>query len=1140
MIIPGSSRGVRARWLLVGAMFLALSALFGADASLQRWSDAPTPPSFERIGTSQGLSHGQVWSILQDSRQQLWFGTDDGLNRYDGNRFTVFRHEGGKANSLGGNQINRLLEDRKGRLWIGTNDAGLSRLDLETMTFHSYPVSQEPGGEPFSKISALAEDAEGNLWIGSDEGLCLLSRDSMDSARPRFQRMPRGPDPASNIGGDSKYLPGTWVNCLFIDHQGTLWIGFQDIGLCRVKKGPTRGEYHFQHFAADPLRPDTSPPSTLRTINEDAAGVLWMGGDKTGLYRFLPDRGLFHRFLPMRSDAQSLSHAYVIKVIKDRTGLIWVGLDGGGINKMLPREHPDDPPRFQRFMHDSGNPRSLSTNATEALYEDRSGVLWVSCYMAGLNKLAMNPSRGVDRERQSVVNYRALSTNPASLSGNLANAFCEDRYGNLWIGIDQFGLNRVVPGSGQRPLRFEHFRAKGTPGSLPDDTIMELYLDSRRQLWTFGFEVGLIRIDQPSATAAPTFSAGLGGGGFGGILEDRAHRLWVTFGTPTFELGKYDSRQNKVLPFPLKRRGLPGLGFPGYLSMVEDKYGTLWLGGADALDRVNPDTGEIRRYHPGKLTCGLSSIDCNKVHIDRSGNLWVGTNGGGLVQSTLPPFGVEPQFTIYDKAMGLPSNVIMGILEDAEGQLWISTNLALCRFDPKHGKVIPFIWQAELENASFVRHACFQSPKGEMFFGSNQGFYVFHPANIQMNPIIPVVAITDLKLFNRSVQVGESFNGRKILARSITETQEITLTYSDAIFSLDFAVLHFVSPGRNQYAYVMEGLEQAWNQAGNQHSITYTTLPPGDYTFRVMGANCDGVWSQASTNLKIRVLQPWWHRWWFRLGTTIALAALAIVVIWMRLGALGRQNRLLENAVADRTKALARANEALLEQSLTDPLTGLRNRRFLGACMPEDVAKIQRMQRDAASNNLARMKVNIDMLFVMVDLDHFKLVNDQYGHQAGDMVLQQMGRILKTAARDSDTLVRWGGEEFLIVAKHTARADAPILPERIRAAVEAHLFDIGEANPIHCTCSVGFAIFPLLPNDVESYRWEQIVELADHCLYAAKHGGRNAWVGLVLDAAFSPEQPLPRDIPQLIKSQSLPLISSFQAPIRWEFKSGSL
>jgi diguanylate cyclase (GGDEF)-like protein len=399
------------------------------------------------------------------------------------------------------------------------------------------------------------------------------------------------------------------------------------------------------------------------------------------------------------------------------------------------------------------------------------------------------------------------------------------------------------------------------------------------------------------------------------------------------------------------------------------------------------------------------------------------------------------------------------------------------------------------------------------------------------------VAITDFKLFNRSVPVGESFNGRTILDRSITETQAITLTHGDAIFSLEFAVLHYLSPGKNQYAYVMEGLEPAWNQVGNQHSITYSTLPPGDYTFRVMGANCDGVWSQASTDLKIHVLPPWWKRWWFRLGTTITLAGLIITAVRMRLGSLRKQNRLLEDTVAGRTRELAIANEALLEQSLTDPLTGLRNRRFLGACMPEDVAQIQRVQRDAAMNNLARMKLNIDVLFLMVDLDHFKLVNDRYGHRAGDMVLQQMGRILKSIARDSDTLVRWGGEEFLIVARNTARADAQILPERIRASVEAHPFEINEEKPIHCTCSVGFAVFPLLLNDVDSYQWEQVVELADTCLYAAKHGGRNAWVGMVPDASLALDQALPRVIPELIKSGLLPLVSSFQGPIQWEFKS---
>jgi diguanylate cyclase (GGDEF)-like protein/PAS domain S-box-containing protein len=235
---------------------------------------------------------------------------------------------------------------------------------------------------------------------------------------------------------------------------------------------------------------------------------------------------------------------------------------------------------------------------------------------------------------------------------------------------------------------------------------------------------------------------------------------------------------------------------------------------------------------------------------------------------------------------------------------------------------------------------------------------------------------------------------------------------------------------------------------------------------------------------------------------------------------------------------LAEANEALQELSLTDPLTGLRNRRFLLTRMPEDIAQVERTHRDLAFNKVERMKLNVDVLFLMVDLDHFKLVNDQHGHLAGDRVLQQVGDILRSAARTTDTVARVGGEEFLIVARQTARVDAHVMPERIRAAVEAHPFDIGEGVPVHCTCSVGFCVFPLLMQEAGLFTWEQIVEVADHCLYAAKRSGRNAWVGIVPDMQTFKDKKrgeLPPDTPGLIRSGLLPMVTSIQGPVIWGF-----
>jgi diguanylate cyclase (GGDEF)-like protein/PAS domain S-box-containing protein len=245
--------------------------------------------------------------------------------------------------------------------------------------------------------------------------------------------------------------------------------------------------------------------------------------------------------------------------------------------------------------------------------------------------------------------------------------------------------------------------------------------------------------------------------------------------------------------------------------------------------------------------------------------------------------------------------------------------------------------------------------------------------------------------------------------------------------------------------------------------------------------------------------------------------------------------RQVSEQLASANLQLAEANKSLLTMSLTDPLTGLRNRRFLTTHMPEDIAQVMRAHRNVASNHVDRTKQNVDMLFLMVDLDHFKRVNDLYGHLAGDQVLQQVGEVLCRAARTTDTVARVGGEEFLVVARQTARADSNVIAERIRASVEAHKFRIGRKETIHCTCSVGFSSYPLLPEDVHFFSWEQIVEIADQCLYAAKRNGRNAWVGIIPDQENLRRsgKKLPKHIPDLVRAGLLPTMSSLKFPVVW-------
>jgi len=1128
----GSNSGTRGLRLLVLALLLSPFQILAQQSPVVRnWTGYPVDATFQRMSLGQEQSQSTILCSLQDSRGLLWFGTEYGLNLYDGTKFTVFHHIEGREDTLGADWINCLLEDSRGYLWVGTYWGGLSRIDLHNMTIHS--TFRDSAPIPMRDVLCLQMDSTGNLWISMRNGLCVLPKEHMPPASQRFLGFPGTP-------GDPSGLPDPWVTCTFQDSRGTQWVGTKQKGLCRVRKGRD-GQYVFELLKHDPSKPESSPPPNVEAIAEDEFGVIWIGTAK-GLYSYFPEQGRFKRYLPVPGDPHGLSAQIINRLYLDRQRTMWAATDGGGLARLLPRDRAEDPPRFEIHRHQAMNLTSLAGDGVSSISQDRSGVLWVGSYQTGLSKLLLGRGK---TPRTPVVQYASRPLDPASLSGDLVNAIIEDREGNLWVGTDGAGINRVIPpkSSGGR-LRFERFRADPSrSGALQDDAITALYRDREDRLWAGTYTGGLVRIDFPSGSSsgAPRFfhyrnqsgdSTSLSSNFVTSIYEDSKRRMWVV--TVNGGLNRFDVKTGKFKAY--RTNADIGIITDTMYSIAEDRFGMLWLGCHPGVQRFNPETGKAKAYLPGPGPDCLSHPISFVVQIDSKGILWVGTNGGGLNEAVIPPWdGPAPKFLHFGTEQGLPSNVVRGIAEDAKGRLWLSTSRALCRFYSQEGKGYPFPWRPELNN-EYIRNSFQVFRSGEIAFGGTHGFCIFNPGDITSDAQPPAVAITDLKLSGDSVPAGATFNGRVLLGRSIQETSEIILTPREKQFSLEFAALHYASPERNQYAYMMEGLDHAWNYSGNRNFVTYTTLPPGEYRFRVRASNCDGVWNDQGTNLRIKVLPPWWMRLWFRGLMLLLLAGMVYLIIWTRLKVLHARNQILEGTVTARTRELAEANEALRNQSLTDPLTGLRNRRFLYACMPEDVAQVQRAQRNAVLNS-ERMKLNVDVLIIMVDIDHFKDVNDRHGHHAGDLMLRQMSSILQTAVRGTDTVVRWGGEEFLIIARNSARADATTLPERIRSAVESYLFDIGETEAIRCTCSLGFSVFPFLPNASGPFTWEQIVDVADACLYAAKRNGRNAWVGVVPEVPAG-EEPLPKTlpgtVPALMKAQIFAPLTSIDGPVHWE------
>jgi serine phosphatase RsbU (regulator of sigma subunit)/ligand-binding sensor domain-containing protein len=511
----------------------------------------------------------------------------------------------------------------------------------------------------------------------------------------------------------------------------------------------------------------------------------------------------------------------VWSLLEDRSQVLWVGTYGGGLSRLDLAAKP-----FRHVRNEPGNPNSLSHDIVWSIYEDRDGILWIGTDLGGLNRW--------DRRTNTWRNWRHDPDDPASLSHDTVRVITPDRDGTLWLGTNGGGLNRFDPATG-RCRRFRH--DPNDPTSLSHDQIRAVYQDRAGTVWVATYGGGLDRFDRESGRFThfrndPADPTTLGSDYVRAVYEDAAGRLWV---------------------------GTHG-------------------GGLGLLDRA---TGRFTNYRaePGNPS-SLSGDFVLSIHEDRAGALWLATYGSGI--NRLDP--ATGRVTRYTAADGLPSDSAYGMLEDARGDLWISSTAGLTRFDPRAGTFRNYDARDGLQSQEFNGGSFFASPSGEMFFGGINGFSSFFPDQIGSNQQPPPVVLSDLLLFNRSLRPGEQRRGRVPLARPIEYADTVVLPWRDDVVTLEFAALHFTAPDKNRYAFRLEGFSDAWIETpADRRFATFTGLAPGRYVFRVKAANADGVWNEQGAAVTLVVLPPFWATWWFRAGGLLLLATAAALALRRRL-----------------------------------------------------------------------------------------------------------------------------------------------------------------------------------------------------------------------------------------------------------------
>lgn len=843
---------------------------------------------FEHISPDQGLSQNDVNCILQDTQGFVWIGTNDGLNRYDGYNFEVFKPDQSKTYAINSNLIQSLGEDLFGHIWIGTAGAGLSCFDPISKRFHHYSQSSDSAHLPINEhLTNLYIDAYGRLWLSSLGGVELFEIKKNDAEEaegvPQLMRIElpeilrTGTFRVVAPGhGNSLWLGGGGNFFRLTDHEP----GKEKFKLERIRLGNSednltindfsifsdhsgvaatnRGVFYFPDVREnDPESHFILGSGPFDAIEVDKFGQIWMGS-VAGLAQFkMVDGEAFPQLVKLHQNdlnvQNSISKNVILSLAQDKQGLIWVGTNGGGVNKFDPEQKP-----FKHIKR-SLQKGSISYDKIRAIYEDRQNNLWLGTEGGGLNFHAARYGRD---------NYQHFTSIPAPKNAFTLIEVEENNSSYLYLGAQANpGLYKLkIPRAGEKLTDMVVTNFPQIPNS-----VFALLNEQNKYLWVGTYNGGLYRLDLENG-----IDSGLAG--------------------PY----RHDPQNPQSISDNIIR------------SLLEDSDKNLWIGTGKGLCMISAE--ERHRATPiftsylfsPNDTSSLSHNYVLAMHESQAGDLWIGTFGGGLNKFIKGKNGARGHFKKYTEDDGLSNAVVKGILEDDEGNLWLATNNGISRFNPHSESFKNYDTHDGLQSKEFSEIACLKRKNGEMLFGGINGFNSFFPVNIKENIYPPEVVFTNFEVVNKPISVGENLNERILLDSAISKIRHIDLKHDENSFSLEFAALHFAAPEKNQYKYKLEGFDDEWITVNSQKRFaTYTNIEPGDYTIYVKASNNDGVWSEKAASISINIAPPFWKTGTaYVIYATLLIGFLVAIQLYTVIGIKEKHALVLEHIENERTEEL--------------------------------------------------------------------------------------------------------------------------------------------------------------------------------------------------------------------------------------------
>lgn len=812
---------------------------------------------FAHLDINDGISQNHVMCILQDSKGFMWVGTGDGLNKYDGYKFTVYKNDARDSTSISNNFIYGIVEDAKGIIWIATRGGGLNRYDRAKNCFTNYKNNpKDPNSISSNLAIGISKDDEGNIWVTTEDDLnCFV--------------------PGKNIFLHYK------INARYVleDSEHQLWVGTFKDGLSLFNK-KTKTFTSFRNNEKD----NTSlSNNNVPIIFEDSKKQLWVGTEGGGLNLFDRATQKFHRFIHDVHNNNSLPANVVYALGEDNKGGLWIGTENGGMSI-----YNSVTQTFDLFQHDEIDNKSISHNSIYCIYKDINDNMWVGTFAGGLNIFTQNSNR--------FTHFKHTSSE-SSLSNNNVLCLEENNDGKIWVGTDGGGLNLFDPVT----KNFTHYiHEQGNKNSICGNYVLSVCKTGNGDLWIGTYADGITIFNTKKNTYKhlkndPADTLSLSSNNAWVIFEDRDKTIWV--GTFNGGLNMYNPLNNS---FTRLDDHTGNSSTKKIQSITEDNLGNLRIGtDGGGLQFFNKRTKTFTTLVHDDHKNSLSDNRITFTHEDKLGNLWIGTMAGLNYYDTK-----KQLFTSYSTADGLPNNLILGLLEDRKGNLWISSNKGMSCFEPGTKKITNFGVEDGLQSFEFKVTSFCKTQSGVMYFGGINGFNEFNPDKIKADPFEPPLVLTNFEIFNQHVSIAKTADDPSPLKKDIAETKEIVLSYKSSVISFEFASLNFAVTEKKKYAYMLEGFDKTWNEIGTNRTATYTNLNPGEYIFKVKGLNNEGQWSGRSISVKLTVVPPFWLTWWFKTLLVISVISVAIAFYKFRINAIKSQKNKLEKKVLEQTQQL--------------------------------------------------------------------------------------------------------------------------------------------------------------------------------------------------------------------------------------------